>query len=191
VSPSTWLAHAFLLQAIAQDALGDPAADRAVGHALDLAGPVGTLSPFLLCPAPGLLRRHARQSTRHATLIAEILSLLPAAHGTAGAQEKTAPAGVRADAAGPTPRLIEPLTKSEICVLRYIPTNLTTPEIAQQLSVSVSTVRTHIRHVFVKLGAHSRTEAVTQARALGLLAPSPSPSAQAPASSTAADPRGR
>jgi LuxR family transcriptional regulator, maltose regulon positive regulatory protein len=181
VSPSTWLAHAFVLQAIIQDALGDPAAaDRAVGRALDLAGPVGALSPFLLYPAPGLLQRHARPGTRHAAVIAEILSLLPAAHGTAGTQGETAPPGGRADAAGPALRLIEPLSQSEIRVLRYMPTNLTTPEIASELSVSVNTVRTHIRHVFVKLGTHSRTEAVARARALGLLAPSPSPLAQAP-----------
>jgi LuxR family maltose regulon positive regulatory protein len=49
---------------------------------------------------------------------------------------------------------------------------LSAPEIARELSVSVNTVRTHIRHVCGKLGAHGRTEAVTQARALGLLAPS-------------------
>ena len=181
VSPSTWLAHAFMLQAIAQDALGRPAAaDRAVGRALDLAGPVGALSPFLLNPAPGLLQRHARQSTRHATLIAEIRSLLPAAHGTAGPHDETAPSGARADAAEPAPRLIEPLSQSEIRVLRYMPTNLSAPEIARELYLSVHTVRTHIRHVFVKLGTHSRTEAVARARALGLLAPSPSPRAQAP-----------
>jgi len=50
-------------------------------------------------------------------------------------------------------------------VLRYLPTNLSAPEIARELSVSVNTVRTHIRHVCGKLGAHGRTEAVTQARA--------------------------
>jgi LuxR family transcriptional regulator, maltose regulon positive regulatory protein len=58
-------------------------------------------------------------------------------------------------------------------VLRYLPTNLSTPEIAGELSVSVNTVRTHVRHLSAKLGAHRRTEAVAQARALGLLAPAP------------------
>ena len=71
----------------------------------------------------------------------------------------------------PTRRLTQ-LSQSEIRVLRYLPTNLSAPEIASELSVSVNTVRTHIRHVCGKLGAHGRTEAVTQARALGLLAPS-------------------
>ena len=70
------------------------------------------------------------------------------------------------------PRLTEPLSQGEIRVLRYMPTNLSTPEIARELSLSVHTVRTHVRHLFAKLGVHGRTEAVARARALGLLAPS-------------------
>jgi LuxR family maltose regulon positive regulatory protein len=58
-------------------------------------------------------------------------------------------------------------------VLRYLPTNLSGREIARELAVSLNTVRTHMRHIFAKLGVHRRTEAVTRARALGLLAPSP------------------
>ena len=73
----------------------------------------------------------------------------------------------------PSPRLAEPLSQGETRVLRYLPANLSAPEIARELSVSVNTVRTHIRHVCGKLDAHGRTEAVTQARALGLLAQSP------------------
>jgi LuxR family maltose regulon positive regulatory protein len=73
----------------------------------------------------------------------------------------------------PSPRLAEPLSWGETRVLRYLPTNLTTPEIARELSLSVHTVRTHIRHLFAKLGVHGRTEAVTRASALGLLARSP------------------
>jgi LuxR family maltose regulon positive regulatory protein len=60
-------------------------------------------------------------------------------------------------------------------VLRYLPTNLPVPDIASELSMSVNTVRTHMRHLFAKLGAHRRSEAVARARALGLLAPSPAP----------------
>ena len=66
-----WLVQAFLLEAIARDALGDPAAaGRALERALDLAEPDGVLLPFLLHPAPGLLERHARHRTAHAALIA-------------------------------------------------------------------------------------------------------------------------
>jgi LuxR family maltose regulon positive regulatory protein len=53
-----------------------------------------------------------------------------------------------------------------------MPTNLSTPEIARELSLSVHTVRTHVRHLFAKLGVHGRTEAVARARALALLASS-------------------
>jgi LuxR family maltose regulon positive regulatory protein len=67
--------------------------------------------------------------------------------------------------------LLEPLSRSELRVLRYLPTNLTAPEIAAGLSVSGNTVKTHMRNLYVKLGAHRRAEAVARARGLGLLAP--------------------
>jgi LuxR family transcriptional regulator, maltose regulon positive regulatory protein len=173
VTVRTWLAHAFMLEAIARDALGDPAAcGRAMERALDLAEPDSALSAFLLHPAPGLLERHARECAKHAALIAEILSLLPA---EAGGPEGTGD-GIprrRVGLGRSSPRLIEPLSQSEIRVLRYLPTNLSAREIARELSVSLNTVRTHSRHIFAKLGVHRRTEAVTRARALGLLAPSP------------------
>jgi LuxR family maltose regulon positive regulatory protein len=170
----TWLAHAFMLEATARDALGDPAAaGRAVERALDLAGPDGALSAFLLYPAPGLLERHARHGTRHAALISEILDLLPARPRGGGqpCQDRGGPEGSPPRLAESL-RLVEPLSRSEIRVLRYLPTNLSMPEIARELSLSVHTVRTHVRHLFAKLGVHGRTEAVARARALGLLAPS-------------------
>ena len=55
--------------------------------------------------------------------------------------------------------LREPLSHSEIRVLRYLPTKLSGPEIADQLYLSVNTVKTHMRHVYDKLGAHRRHEA--------------------------------
>jgi LuxR family transcriptional regulator, maltose regulon positive regulatory protein len=155
----SWLVEAFLLEAIAREALGDPpATGRALERALDLAEPDGALLWFLLHPAPGLLERHARQRTAHAALIAQILDLL------AGNRPAPPPAG-------PRPPL-EPLTESEIRVLRYLPTHLTAPEIAAELSVSTTTVKTHLRNLYAKLGAHRRAEAVESARGLSLLAPS-------------------
>ena len=64
------------------------------------------------------------------------------------------------------------LSGAERRVLRYLPTNLTAREIADELFVSVNTVKTHMRHIYAKLGVHRRTEAVDRARELGLLAPS-------------------
>jgi LuxR family maltose regulon positive regulatory protein len=161
-APVIWpprLAHAFLLEAIARDALGDEdAACRALERALDWAEPDGVLLWFWLHPAPGLLQRQARHRTAHPALIGEILSQL------AG--------GRPAPPAGPQPPL-EALSSSEIRVLRYLPTNLTAPEIASELLVSHNTVRTHLRHLYAKLGTHRRAETVARARAIGLLAPSP------------------
>ena len=64
------------------------------------------------------------------------------------------------------------LTYGETRVLRYLPTNLSAREIACELYVSVNTVKTHQRHLYQKLGARSRSQAVERARSLGLLAPS-------------------
>jgi LuxR family maltose regulon positive regulatory protein len=54
-------------------------------------------------------------------------------------------------------------------VLRYLPTNLSRPEIAQELSVSPNTISTHLRRIYSKLGVDDRSEAVKRARALRLL----------------------
>jgi LuxR family maltose regulon positive regulatory protein len=56
-------------------------------------------------------------------------------------------------------------------VLRFLPSNLTAPEIAAELFVSTSTVKTHMRHIYEKLDVHRRTEAVDRARQLGLIGP--------------------
>jgi LuxR family transcriptional regulator, maltose regulon positive regulatory protein len=159
--PVRWqveLVEAFLLEAIAREALGDEdAAGRGLERALDYAEPHGTLLAFLVHPAPGLLERHNRNRTAHAALIAEIRDLL--------AGNRSAPLPT-----GPRPPL-EPLRQSELRVLRYLPTNLTAPEIAAELYVSLNTVKTHMRNLYAKLGTHHRAEAVDRARALGLLAP--------------------
>lgn len=172
-----WMTQAFLLTAIAREALGElVAAGQALEHALDIAEPDGALFAFLLHPVPGLLRRCARHSALHAPLIGEILDLL----AERGFRVLAGPAVCRvADGSpasrGTLERLVplnqaEPITDSEIRVLRYLPTNLRAHEIAAELCLSVNTVRTHMRHLYAKLDAHRRSEAVDRARALGLLA---------------------
>jgi LuxR family maltose regulon positive regulatory protein len=155
-----WLIQALLLEAIARDGLRDPAAaSRALEHALDLAEPMGLKLPFLFFPAAKLLERHRRTGTAHASLVADTLDLLAGrAHGAAGTEVHA---------------LEEPLSESELRVLRYLPTNLPAPEIAGELFVSVNTIRTHTRHIYAKLGVNRRVDAVQRARELGLLSPGP------------------
>ena len=154
---------AFLLGVIARDRLGDPgAAGCALQRALDLAEPDRVPCPFLIHPPTRLPDRQVRRRSTDAALISETSEL-----------------AARADRLAPPPgqqaHHFEALSHSEIRVLRYLPTNLSAREIAGELYVSVNTVKTHQRHLYQKLGARSRTQAVEQARALGLLAPSVSP----------------
>jgi LuxR family maltose regulon positive regulatory protein len=158
-----WRGRADVVEALARGSLGDrDAADAALERALDLSEANGDLTPFLLYSAAGLLERHARHRTAHAALVAEIRGVLA---GTQAGPRHGAPPPSR-----PEP-LLEPLSGSEVRVLRYLPTNLSAPEIARELSVSPNTVKTHIRHLYAKFGTHHRAEAVDLARALGLLAP--------------------
>ncbi len=151
--------NALLLDALARDSLGDAkAAEDDVERALDLAEPDALILPFLIVPALDLLERHPRHRTAHAALLANILDVL---------------AGSPLRARSPDLEdLTEDLTESEIRVLRYLPSNLSAPEIASEIFLSTSTVKTHMRHIYEKLGAHRRTEAVDRARERGLLGPS-------------------
>jgi len=139
-----WAAAALLLELIADDASDEP--DRIV-------------SPALIRDALGLLERRAGPGAAEAALLAELAGLL----GDAGG-----PASPSAEPLWPG----EPLTQSETRVLRYLPTHMGAPEIAAELFVSANTVKTHLRHLYRKLGAHSRQEAVQRAWAVGLLAAS-------------------
>lgn len=69
----------------------------------------------------------------------------------------------------PQTDILEPLSERERQVLRLLDTDLSSTDIAQELTVSVNTVRTHIRSIYDKLGAHSRYEAVARAKELSLL----------------------
>jgi LuxR family maltose regulon positive regulatory protein len=63
----------------------------------------------------------------------------------------------------------EELSQGELRVLRYLPTNLSRPEIASELSVSVNTISTHLRSIYAKLQVRDRSSAVQRARELRLL----------------------
>ena len=97
-----------------------------------------------------------RHQTAHAALLADILDVL---HGSS-------PAATDRSSSPPA----EELSPGELRVLRYLPTNLSRPEIAGQLSVSPNTVNAHIRSIYAKLGVRDRSSAVRRARELRLLA---------------------
>jgi LuxR family maltose regulon positive regulatory protein len=155
---ATSLIDALLFVALARDKLGDArATEAAIERALDVAEREGIIVPFAVAPVGELLERHPRHSTSHGALLSEILDVL------SGASPK--PSGGARPAS-------EDLSEAELRVVRFLPSNLKAPEIAAELFVSPNTVRTHLRHIYSKLDAHSRAEAVERARELGLLAPS-------------------
>jgi LuxR family transcriptional regulator, maltose regulon positive regulatory protein len=141
----------------ADDNPGDlDAATLVLARDLGLAEPDRTLFPALIRVALGLYERRAGHGPDEAALVSEIAGLL------GGASE---PAPPSAEPLWPG----EPLTESETRVLRYLPTHMGAPEIAAELYLSANTVKTHLRHLYRKLGAHSRHDAVQRARAIGLL----------------------
>ena len=65
--------------------------------------------------------------------------------------------------------LADPLTERELEILAYLPSRITTTELAARCYVSVNTVKTHIAHIYQKLEVSSRGDAITRATELGLL----------------------
>jgi LuxR family maltose regulon positive regulatory protein len=141
-----------LLAALAHRELGDErAATAAAERALALAEPDGLILPFAMTDTLKLLEAIPRHETAHVALLTDILDVIRGSSLSAGSNE-FALAG------------IEQLSPSELRVLRYLPTNLSRPEIASELSVSVNTVNTHIRNIYAKLQAQDRSSAVQRAR---------------------------
>src|SRR4051812_45683775 len=156
VGPAFTLAEAHLIAGIAHLSLGDRhAAAAAAEEALAAAEPDRLIFPFALTEAGELLDALPRHATAHGALLADIVDVLQGTWAPGTDQEPlTQP---------------EELSPSELRVLRYLPTNMTRPEIAQELYVSINTVNTHIRNVYSKLGARDRSSAVQRARELRLL----------------------
>jgi LuxR family transcriptional regulator, maltose regulon positive regulatory protein len=158
VNPCLTLVEAHLLDALACRDLGDERASRAaMERALNLAEPDRLILPFAMTGAWQLLTALPPQDASHAALAADILDAVRGAVHFRGPDHAAAP--------GPA----EELSPSELRVLRYLPTNLTRPEIAGELSVSLNTVSTHIRRIYAKLGATDRSSAVQRGRELRLL----------------------
>jgi len=148
--------EAYLLDAFACRDLGDErACQEAAEQALNLAEPDRLILPFAMTGARQLLETLPRHRTSHAALVTDILDAIRGPGPGGPNQPGTMP--------------VDELSRSELRVLRYLPTNLTRREIASELSVSVNTVDTHIRRIYAKLGAADRTAAVNRGRELRLL----------------------
>ena len=132
------------------------AANQAAERALALAEADRLVLPFAMTGSRELLEALPRHETAHAALLADILDSLRGE--SLAARDQSVPAHA------------EELSPGELRVLRYLPTNLSRPEIAAELSVSVNTVSTHIRSIYAKLQVSDRSAAVQRARELRLLA---------------------
>jgi LuxR family transcriptional regulator, maltose regulon positive regulatory protein len=148
--------EAHLLDAFAcRDLRDERASQAAAEQALNLAEPDRLILPFAMTGAWQLLETLPRHGTSHAALVTDILDATRGS-GQGGPNH-------------PAMMPVEELSRSELRVLRYLPTNLTRREIAGELSVSVHTVDSHIRRIYAKLGATDRTAAVERGRELRLL----------------------
>ena len=154
--PAFTLVEAHLLAGTAHLSLGDrSAAAAAVEMALAAAEPDRLIFSFAMTEAAELLDALPRHETAHGALLTDTVELLRG-ESVPGHDRERLPQ-------------TEELSPSELRVLRFLPTNLTRSDIARELYLSVNTVNTHMRNIYSKLGARSRSSAVRRARELRLL----------------------
>jgi LuxR family maltose regulon positive regulatory protein len=161
------------LQALARHAIGDHAGAQAtLAEALALAAPEGYLRVFVDegPPMATLLRQLLanRRQERPAAADAvprDHLTRLVDAFEQAGLPVRPPVRRGGVVVAG----LVEPLSPRELEVLRLLATGAPNRAIAKELVVTLDTVKRHLSHLFGKLEAANRTQAVARARELGLL----------------------
>ncbi|SCE87387.1 LuxR family transcriptional regulator, maltose regulon positive regulatory protein [Micromonospora viridifaciens] len=155
------LAAGLLDAVLARDGGDDRRAGRVLEQVLDLAAPEGYRRVFTRAE-PGvrdLLAAHLDSGTAHWATVSELVR---------GADERRADEPA-ARSGGAERTLDEPLTERELTILRYLQSILSNVEIASELSLSVNTVKTHVRNIYRKLDATRRREAVRRARELRLI----------------------
>ncbi|MGC5380873.1 LuxR C-terminal-related transcriptional regulator [Micromonospora sp. DT68] len=147
-----------LLDAMLADRSGDVRrVGRTLEQVLDLAGAQGCRRVFTRADPSvrDLLAAHLDAGTAHFPLVSDLVRQV---------EQSAAPTS-----AEPARSLDEPLTERELTILRYLQSILSNVEIAAELSLSVNTVKTHVRNIYRKLGATRRREAVRRARELRLI----------------------
>ncbi len=151
-----------IVQALVLQAQGETdAAVQLLGEALALAEPNGFIRIFV---DEGLPMAQLLSETAVRGIMPSYCEKLLAVFATEGhpVETETSPA--------PAQSLVDPLTKREMEILSLIATGLKNKEIAATLFVSVNTVHYHTKNLYSKLGVNSRTQAITRAKALNLLA---------------------
>lgn len=155
-----------LIQALAYHAQGDmDQALIAVERALNLAEPGGAIRVFLDEgePMAELLTAFNRQLS---AIDREYLDSLLAAFDEAQLPEQATKYTERIVKHGD---LVEPLSERELEVLRLLAAGLSYREIAEELYVSINTVKAHTKNIYSKLGVHGRMQAAQRATELELL----------------------
>lgn len=143
-----------VLQALTRRMVDDmPAALAALERAVTLAEPEGYVRVFADegPPMASLLRAAARQGIAR-DYVRRVLAAVSDSEHRGPAEQG----------------LVDPLSDRELEVLRLLATDLSGPDIARELVVSLNTVRTHVKHIYAKLGVNSRRAAVRQAEQLDL-----------------------
>lgn len=153
-----------ILQALAHQMDEDiPVALSALERALKLAEPEGYIRMFVDEGSPmSVLLREAAKNRITPVYTAELLSALEAEREGYGEETPLI-------AAPASSSLIEALSQRELDILRLFKTELSGPEIAQELVIALSTVRTHTKSIYSKLNVNSRRAAVKRAIELGLI----------------------
>ena len=156
------LLKVMVLQSIALQAHDEmEKAAQELGEALALAEPGGYIRIFL-DEGEAMRLLIEKQPRNRAHPLSDYVDKLLAAFTQTAAAPKSAIIHHKSD-------IIEPLSNRELEVLKLLRSDLSGPEIAQQLSVSINTFRTHTKNIFIKLGGNDRRAAIRRAEELGLI----------------------